>query len=116
MSAPWPKPKPNPPDVSVDSYLGTIADEARRADCRQLIEIMSRVTACKPVMWGASIVGFDQYHYRYASGHEGDACVIGFASRKGDISIYVVAGFQGADDLLAQLGRHKMAKACLYVK
>jgi Domain of unknown function (DU1801) len=108
--------KTKPTEAGVESYLDTIADEARRSDCKQLVEIMSRVTACKPVMWGASIVGFDRYHYRYASGHEGDACVIGFSSRKGDISIYVAAGVDGADDLLAKLGRHKMAKACLYVR
>ncbi len=66
-------------------------------------------------MWGTSIVGFDQYHYKYASGHEGDSCIIGFSARKGPISIYMVAGYDGAQDLLQQLGKHKIGKACLYI-
>jgi len=67
-------------------------------------------------MWGTSIVGFGSYHYRYASGHEGDSCLAGFSSRKGDISIYVTAGFEGQEPLLANLGKHKAGKVCLYVK
>jgi len=67
-------------------------------------------------MWGTSIVGFDSYHYTYASGHSGDSCVAGFSSRKGDISVYLTAGFPGHEDLLAKLGRHKMGKACLSIR
>ena len=80
--------------------------------------LMKRVTGCPPKMWGTGIVGFDRYHYTYASGHEGDSCVVGFSSRKGDISVYLVAGYDGAEarELLAQLGKHKIGKACLYVK
>ncbi len=103
-------------DLSVDAYLEAIADEARRHDCRELVTLMSGVTRCEPKMWGTGIVGFGAYHYRYASGHEGDACLTGFAARKGDISIYVVCGFAGHEGLLAKLGKHKMAKACLYVR
>jgi len=66
-------------------------------------------------MWGGSIVGFDQYHYKYASGHEGDSCIVGFSSRKGPISVYMPAGYDGAEALLAQLGKHKIGKACLYI-
>jgi hypothetical protein len=67
-------------------------------------------------MWGPSIVGFGSYHYRYESGREGDSCLAGFSSRKGDISLYLAGGFPGRDALLAKLGKHKMGKGCLYVR
>jgi len=102
--------------ASVDAYLAAIGDEARRQDCEALVALMRQVTTYDPVMWGSSIVGFGSYHYRYDSGHEGDACLVGFSSRKGDISIYLMAGFAGQDELLARLGRHRMGKACLYVR
>jgi Domain of unknown function (DU1801) len=103
-------------ELSVDAYLDTITDQARRQDCAELITLMRDVTTCEPKMWGTSIVGFGAYHYKYASGHEGDACLTGFSSRKGDISIYLVCGVDGHEALLAKLGKHKMAKACLYVR
>lgn len=103
-------------DASVVAYLAAITDEARRADCEALVTLMSRATGHRPVMWGGSIVGFGSYHYRYESGREGDSCLTGFASRKADISVYLVAGFAGQDELLARLGRHKMAKACLSLR
>jgi hypothetical protein len=102
--------------ASVDKYLDAIDDERRREDCRKLVALMSKITGGPPTMWGMSIVGFGKYHYKYASGHEGDSCLAGFSSRKGDISIYVTAGFEGREPLLAQLGKHKSGKACLYVK
>jgi hypothetical protein len=101
---------------SVDAYIEAIADETRRKDCRTLAKLMTRATKHKPVMWGTSIVGFGSYHYKYDSGREGDSCLVGFSSRKGDISIYLTASFPGREDLLARLGRHKLAKACLYVR
>ena len=88
--------KTRPTESSVAGYLAAIEDESRRKDCRELAGLMGRVTGCKPKMWGTSIVGFDQYHYRYASGHEGDSCIGGFSSRKGDIGVYMVAGYEGA--------------------
>ncbi len=103
-------------EASVDAHLATIDDEGRRNDCAALVKLMSKVTRAQPKMWGPSIVGFGSYHYRYDSGREGDSCATGFASRKGDISIYLVAEFPGQDELLAQLGRHNMGKACLYVR
>ncbi len=79
---------------------------------------MERVSGLPPRMWGTSIVGFGSYHYKYASGHEGDSCLVGFSSRKGDISVYLMPGYDSAEAraLLAQLGRHKIGKACLYVR
>ena len=110
------EPKTKATGASVDSYIDAIDDEQRRDDCRTLVRLMSKITGEPPVMWGTGIVGFGNYHYRYASGHEGDSCVAGFASRKGDISIYVTAGFAGREPLLAKLGKHKTGKVCLYVK
>ena len=106
--------KTKPTRASVAAYLNAIEDESRRKDCKELAKLMTRVTGCKPKMWGPSIVGFDQYHYKYASGHEGDSCVIGFSSRKGDLTIY--AGCHLAESLLPKLGRHRSGRACLYVK
>lgn len=103
-------------EASVESYLSAIQDEARRKDCEALAKLMTKATKQKPKMWGTSIVGFGSYHYKYESGREGDSCLTGFSSRKGDISIYLVASFPGRDELLAKLGKYKMAKACLYVR
>ena len=108
--------KTKPTALSVAAYLDAIADDTRRADCMQLAALMARVTRCEPAMWGTAIVGFGSYHYRYDSGHEGDTCLVGFSSRKGDISVYLMGGYAGAEQLLDQLGRHKIGKACLYIK
>ena len=102
--------------ASVEGYLSAIADEVRREDCRTLVEMMTRASKAPPKMWGTGIVGFGSYHYKYESGHEGDSCIVGFSSRKGDISLYLVAGFPGSDALFAKLGKHKRGKACLYVR
>lgn len=102
--------------ASVRAYLDAIPDAARRQDCEAIVAMMSRVTGAPPVMWGGSIVGFDSYHYKYASGREGDAPLAGFSSRKGDISIYLSCDVPPTDALRERLGRHKMGKACLYVR
>jgi hypothetical protein len=107
--------KTTPTTQSVASYLDAIDDQARRQDCKDLAALMKKVTGCAPKMWGAGIVGFDQYHYKYDSGHEGDSAIVGFSSRKGPISVYMAAGYDGAEDLLAQLGKHKIGKACLTI-
>lgn len=110
--------KTKPTEVSVASYLAGIDDEPRRKDCEEIAALMKRVTGCAAKMWGPSIVGFDSYHYTYDSGHEGDSCVVGFSSRKGDISVYLLGGYDAAEtkELLSQLGKHKIGKACLYIK
>ena len=110
--------KTKPTKVSVASYIAAIEDDQRRKDCKALVTIMKRVTGKAPRMWGPSIVGFDQYHYVYATGHEGDAPVVGFSPRKGDMSIYLLGadGFDEVRKLLPKLGRHRMGKVCLYVK
>lgn len=108
--------KTKPTAANVETYVGAIADPNRRADCWTLIELMSRATGSEPRMWGSSIVGFGSYHYRYASGHEGDACLTGFASRKSDLTLYITPGFERYQHLLARLGKHRVAKSCLYLK
>lgn len=108
--------KTKPTDASVRDYLDAIKDEQRRQDCEALISLMKRVTKHEPRMWGPSIVGFGSYHYKYASGHEGDSCLAGFSSRKDAISIYGVGGCVANQKLLPELGKHKAGKGCLYVK
>ncbi len=108
--------KTRPTGASVDAYLDGIENEERRRDCDRLVAMMQRVTGCAPLMWGPSIVGFDSYHYRYASGREGDMCVTGFSSRKPDISIYLLCDSEVRTALLAKLGRHRMGASCLYIR
>jgi len=102
--------------ASVAAFFAKQRDPETRADCRSLARVMREVTGAPARMWGPSIVGFGKYHYRYASGHEGDSCLAGFSPRKGQLSIYVVAGFDGSAALLRKLGKHKRSVACLYVK
>ena len=106
--------KTKPTIVSVDAFLDAVAHPVRRADGRALREMMERVTGEPAVMWGPSIVGFGKYHYRYDSGREGDMARVGFSPRSGNLVLYV-GGFPEYEALLAQLGKHKTSKACLYV-
>lgn len=103
-------------DVAAFLDAATAGNDGRRRECDVLSTLLSRLTGCPPVMWGPSIVGFGQYHYRYDSGHEGDACMVGFSPRKGDFSIYASACFPEREAMLARLGKHKAGKACIYVK
>lgn len=108
--------KTKPTEASVADYLAAIEDDARRKDCQALVRLMTKASKQKPTMWGTAIVGFGRYHYRYDSGREGDTCLLGFASRKGDISIYGLGDFPAKEKLLGKLGKHKMGKGCLYVR
>lgn len=101
---------------SVSDYIARIKDEERRSDCELLVKLMKGVTKKPATMWGPSIVGFGKYHYKYESGREGDMCITGFSSRKPNISIYLVAESASQKKLLSKLGKHEMAKACLYVR
>lgn len=108
--------KTQPARVSADDFLAAVSDPVRRADCHALVRMIASITGEPPVMWGPSIVGFGSYHYRYESGREGDFLAAGFAPRKGDLSIYLLAADARQGALLARLGKHKMGKSCLYVK
>jgi hypothetical protein len=102
-------------DASVEAFLGAIPDEKKRADAFAVLELMKRATGEGPAMWGDSIVGFGTYHYRYASGQEGDWPLTGFSPRKQNLTVYIVSGFDAYDELLERLGKYKTGKACLYI-
>jgi hypothetical protein len=106
--------KTKPTDASVDALLDGIKHPVRRADAKAVCALMARVTGESPTMWGPSIIGFGSYHYRYASGHEGDMCRVGFSPRSANLVLYV-GGFPDYEALLMRLGKHKCSKACLYL-
>ena len=101
---------------SVEEYLSQVADVRKREDSFRLLELMREVTGEEPAMWGASIVGFGHYSYRYNSGRRGEWFVTGFAPRKRDLTIYIMPGFDGYQPLMERLGKHKTGVCCLYVK
>ena len=106
--------KTKPTDASVDGFLAAVGHPVRRADGKAVRAMMERVTGEPAVMWGPSIIGFGSYHYRYASGHEGDMPRVGFSPRSANLVLYV-GGFPEYEALLAKLGKHKRSKACLYL-
>lgn len=110
------EPKTKPTADSVSAFIDKIADETRRADCRTVIDIMKGVTKEEPVMWGASIVGFGRYRYESRGGREAEWPLTGFSPRKGDLTLYIMGGFESSSDLMQRLGKHKTAKSCLYIK
>jgi len=101
---------------SVSAFLNTIEDEQKRKNCKTISKIMKDITGKQPAMWGERIVGFDTYHYKYASGREGDWFKIGFSPRKQAITIYIMPGYQDYSAILKKLGPHKTGKCCLYIK
>jgi hypothetical protein len=102
-------------DKSVIGFLNSVPDEKKRQDSFTILELMQRVTGFEPKMWGDSIVGFGKYHYKYASGREGDMGLTGFSPRKQNLTIYITSGFDQYGDLLQALGKHKTGKSCLYI-
>jgi uncharacterized protein DUF1801 len=108
--------KTKPTGASVEKFLNQIADETRRDDCFKIAKIMEDITGEEPKMWGPSIVGFGSYHYKYASGREGDWMLTGFSPRKKDLTIYIMPGFANYPDLMKKLGKYGNARSCLYIK
>ncbi len=108
-----PKTKKN--DASVVSFLNGVENEKRRTDSFVVLDLMKEVTGEKPTMWGTSIVGFGSYHYKYASGREGDWMKVGFSPRKRNMTLYIMDGFGSYDSLLDKLGKYKTGKSCLYI-
>ena len=106
--------KTKPSAADVDAFLDRVDHPVRRSDGKALRALMEKVTGEPAILWGPSIVGFGSYHYRYASGHEGDMCRVGFSPRSANLALYV-GGFPEYDALLAGLGKHKRSKACLYL-
>ena len=108
--------KTKPTTLSVEDFVKAIDDPRRREDCLTLIALMKEATKCEPKMWGSSIVGFGDHHYRYESGHEGDTFILGFSPRKDALTVYMCAGIERFRQTLDQLGKHKTGKGCLYIR
>ena len=102
-------------EADVNAFLDGVENPRRRADARQLLALMQAVTGEPPKMWGSSIVGFGSYHYRYASGREGNSLIVGFSPRKQNLAIYIMPGFSDYGALLGKLGKFRTGKSCLYV-
>ncbi|MBL4675302.1 MAG: DUF1801 domain-containing protein [Mucilaginibacter sp.] len=103
-------------EASVEAFLNKITDDERREDAFKLVAIMQDSTGFDAKMWGPAIVGFGSYHYKYDSGREGDAPRTGFSPRSKEFALYLTASFEGRETLLQKFGKHKTAKACIYVK
>jgi hypothetical protein len=101
---------------SVAEFLNNLDDPKRQEDCKNIMKIMESLTGEKPRMWGSSIIGFGTYHYKYASGHEGDWFKTGFSPRKQNLTLYIMSGFEEYDDLMNRLGKYKNGKSCIYIK
>lgn len=102
-------------NADVVDFIKNFADsEQKRNDAFELLKLMQNATGYQPKMWGPSIIGFGQYHYKYESGHEGDAPLTGFSPRKSALSLYVFTGLEEHEHLLKDLGKFKMGKACIY--
>jgi hypothetical protein len=103
--------------VSVTDFINTYVDnEQKKQDSFRLIELMQEWSGFEPKMWGPTIIGFGSYHYKYASGHEGDMPILGFSPRKAEFSLYVYSDTEESKALLDNLGKFKMGKACIYMK
>jgi len=102
--------------ASVEVFLNSVTDEQKREDCFEILRLMKQVTKEAPKMWGSSIVGFGSYHYKGASGREGDWLLTGFSPRKQNLTLYIMGGFDFHRDLLKKLGKYKTSVGCLYIK
>lgn len=103
-------------DANVEAFIESFANtEQKKQDSFELIKLMQNITGFEPKMWGPSIIGFGRYHYKYASGHEGDAPLVGFSPRKSAISLYVFTGKEDHEYLLDNLGKFRKGKACIYI-
>lgn len=107
--------KTAPTDVSPRDFLQTVAPARHQSDATALLDLFESVSGYPPVMWGPSIIGFGQYHYRYDSGREGDFLATGFSPRKANLVLYIMPGYQDYSTILERLGKHKLGKSCLYI-
>src|SRR5690625_4035957 len=102
-------------DRDIMEFIEAVEHSKRREDAYRLLEIFTKVTGKQPKMWGTSIIGFGSYHYKYGSGHEGDAPVVAFSPRKARHSLYLLMEGEKRDELLKGIGKHQTSKACIYV-
>lgn len=109
------EPKTQKNDASVIDFINGVEDDRKRQDSLAILELMKEITGEEPAMWGTSIVGFGAYHYTYASGRQGDWPLVGFSPRKRNLTLYIMAGFDEYDALLAKLGKYTTGKSCLYI-
>jgi hypothetical protein len=105
-----------PNNKDLFEFLNEIEGDLKKSDCKAIYEMMKDIMKCDGVMWGESIIGFGQYHYKYDSGREGDYFLTGFSPRKNDITIYIMDGFSNHKNSLEKLGKHKSSVSCLYIK
>lgn len=111
------KTKTTETQVNVTEFINSYVDnEQKKADSFQLIQLLKKWSGFEPKMWGPTIIGFGSYHYKYKTGHEGDAPMLGFSPRKAEFSLYVYSATPENEHLLDGLGKFKMGKACIYVK
>ena len=101
---------------SVIDFINTVEDLTKRNDSFELVKLIQEQTGYEPKMWGPAIIGFGSYHYKYASGHEGDAPLVGFSPRKDAVSLYLSSSFESKEELLSKFGKHKAGKGCIYIK
>ena len=110
------EPKTQKTNASVEDFINALPNEQTRADCFEIVKMMKQATKAEPKMWGSSIVGFGSYHYKGASGREGDWMLVGFSPRKQNLTLYIMAGFDDYPELLKKLGKFSTGKSCLYIK
>lgn len=103
-------------NLSVKDFIKKIPEAERQKDAQTIVDLMEKQSGFPAKMWGPAIIGFGSYHYVYESGHEGDAPLVGFSPRKNEFALYLSSAFEGREELLKQLGKHKSAKACVYIK
>ncbi|MDQ6529938.1 DUF1801 domain-containing protein [Flavobacterium sp. LHD-85] len=101
---------------SVTDFINAVDNEVKRNDAFELLKIIQEITGFEPKMWGPSIIGFGSYHYKYDSGHEGDAPLAGFSPRKTAMTVYFYLPEEKREALLSKLGKHTSSKACIYIK
>ncbi|MEO9969323.1 MAG: DUF1801 domain-containing protein [Hyphomonadaceae bacterium] len=102
-------------DVKPSDFVAAVEHPVRRADAEELLALFARVTGMSPKMWGPTLIGYGQYHYKYESGREGDMLMTGFSPRKANLVLYIMPGYQDLSEMLARLGKHKLGKSCLYI-
>jgi len=108
--------KTKPTKADVEKFLSSIKDEKKRKDSFKILKLMKQITKAEPKMWGSSIVGFGDYHYKYASGREGDWFLTGFSPRKQSLTLYMMSYLEKHENILKRLGKYKTGKGCLYIK
>ncbi|MFX0074300.1 MAG: DUF1801 domain-containing protein [Candidatus Hermodarchaeota archaeon] len=107
--------KTKPTDKNAEDFLKKVEQPTKKEDSYKILELMKEITKEEPVMWGDSIVGFGSYHYKYASGREGDWPIVGFSPRKQNLALYIMSGFDRYNEILKKLGKFKTGKSCLYI-